>query len=79
MADDGEQREGVIAAGTSCPIPDSGALTLAYRSIGNGERDNTEPWEFTCPRCGVEFTAAGRDLIFRSVPKDWFLAEILAA
>lgn len=23
MADDGEQREGVIAAGTTCPIPDS--------------------------------------------------------
>ena len=79
MADDGEQREGVIAGCTSCPILDCGALTLAYRSIGNGERDNTEPWEFTCPRCGFEFTAAGRDLIFRFVPKDWFLAEIHAA
>ena len=54
MADDGEQREGVIAGCTSCPILDCGALTLAYRSIGNGERDNTEPWEFTCPRCGLE-------------------------
>ena len=79
MPDDWEQRENVIAAGTSCPMPDCGALTLAYRSSGNGERDNTEPWEFTCPRCGIEFTAAGRDLIFRSVPKDWLLAEVHAA
>ena len=81
MADDGEQREDVIAAGTSCPILDCRALMLAYRSIGNGGRDNTEPWEweFACPRCGVEFTVAECDLLFQSVPKDWFLGEIHAA
>jgi len=79
MPDDWERREDLIAARTSCPMPDCGALTLAYGSIGNGGRSNTEPWEFTCPRCGVEFTAAEFDLIFQSVPKDWLLAEVHAA
>ena len=43
MADDWRQREDVIAAGTSCPMIDCGALTLAYKSIGNGGRDDTDP------------------------------------
>lgn len=79
MADDWQQREDVIAAGTSCPMVDCGALTLAYKSIGDGGRDNTEAWKFACPRCGVEFTVAESDLLFQSVPKDWLLAEIHAA
>ena len=61
VPDDWEQQGEVIAAGTSCPMPDCGALTLACRSKGNGEHDNAEPWEFTCPHCGVEFTAAEFD------------------
>jgi hypothetical protein len=72
-------KKDVFAAGTSCPMPDCGALTLAYRSIGDGGRDNAEPWEFTCPRCGVEFTVAKCDLLFQSVPRDWLLAKIQAA
>lgn len=79
MPDDWEQREDLIAAGTRCPMPDCGALTLAYRPTDYGGRDNSEPWEFTCPRCGVEFTVAECDLIFQSVPKDWLLAEVHSA
>lgn len=32
MPHDREQREDVIAAGTTCPMPDCGALAIAYRS-----------------------------------------------
>ena len=79
MPCDREESDDLMAAGASCPMPDCGALTLAYRSSGNGERDNTEPWEFACPRCGIEFTVAECDLLFQSVPKDWLLAKVHGA
>jgi len=65
----------VIAAGTSCPMADCGALMLAYRLADDGH-DNAEPWEFTCPRCGFEFTVSESDLIFHSVPQSWLFAKI---
>ena len=39
-------------------------------------RDEGEPWEFTCPRCGIDFAVAEDKLIFQSVPKDWLLAKV---
>jgi len=57
------------------------ALVLLCQSIlADGvERDHSEPWEFTCPRCGIDFTAPEDDLVFQSVPKEWLLAKIHAA
>lgn len=78
MPDDWEQKEEVIAAGTSCPMPDCGALTVAYRSTDGVRRDHSEHWEFTCPRCGIDFTVPEDELIFQSVPKDWLLASVHA-
>jgi hypothetical protein len=45
MLNDWEQQEDVFAAGTSCPMPDCGALTLAYRLTDHGRSDDAEPWE----------------------------------
>jgi len=42
-----------LAAGAICPIPDCGALAVAYGATDGVGRDHFEPWEFTCPRCGI--------------------------
>lgn len=69
----------VIAAATSCPMPECGTLVVAYRSTDSAEHDGAELWEFTCPRCGFEFVVPKGDLIFQSVPKDWLLAKVHTA
>ena len=79
MPHDWEQREDVIAAGTTCPMPDCAALTLTYRSADDVDRLDAEPWEFTCPRCGLEFIIPEGSLIFHSVPKDWLWAGVHTA
>jgi hypothetical protein len=74
MPHDWEERD-EMAAGTICPVSDCGALAVAYRPLDQTVRDNAEPWEFTCPRCGIDFIVWEGDLIFHSVPKDWLLAK----
>jgi hypothetical protein len=74
-----EEPDDEVVAGATCPMSDCGALVLAYRRPDRSGRDNTAPWEFTCPRCGIGFTASEDELIFRSVPKDWLLAKAHAA
>ena len=76
MPDDWEEHD-EVAAGSSCPMPDCGTLAVAYRSADGVGHD--EPWEFTCPRCGIDFTAPEDELIFHSVPKEWLLATVQAA
>lgn len=68
-----------VAAGSSCPMPDCGALAVAYRSKDGVARDHSGPWEFTCPRCGTDFAVPEDELIFQSVPKEWLLARVQAA
>jgi len=60
-------------------MADCGKLAVAYRSTGVVGRDHSEPWEFTCPRCGIDFTVPEDELIFQSVPKNWLLAKVQAA
>lgn len=69
MSRDWDERDDEVAAGANCPTPDCGALV----------RDDAEPWEFTCPRCGIDFAVPEADLIFQSVPKDWLLTKVHAA
>jgi hypothetical protein len=79
MRDDWNERDDVVAAGSICPVPDCGALAVAYRSPDHTVRDNAEPWcEFTCPRCGIDFAVPEDELIFQSVPKEWLLARVQA-
>ena len=68
-----------IAAGSSCPMPNCGELAVAYRSTDTVERDHSEPWEFTCPHCGIDFTVPEDELLFQSVPSKWLLAGVQAA
>ena len=63
--------EVLLAAGAICPMPDCGVLAVAYTSPDRTGRDNAEPWEFTCPRCRIDFTVPEEELFFLSpVPKD---------
>ena len=57
-------------------MPDCGALVVTYTPPDRTGRDNAEPWEFVCGRCGVEFVAPEDELVFQSVPKDWLLARV---
>ena len=70
-----ENHDGEVAAGAICPLPDCGALTVAYRSTDGVDRDHSEPREFTCPRCWIDFTVP-EDEPLQSVPKDSLLAGI---
>lgn len=79
MPYDWKERQDVVAAGTSCPMPHCGALTIAYRSTGGPQRDDSAQWEFTCSRCGIEFTVISDNLIFQSVPTQWLFANVEAA
>jgi len=78
VSDDWDEHDDV-AAGSSCPMPDCGELAFAYRSMDGVGRDHAEPWEFTCPRCEIDFTVAEDELMFHSVPKNWLLAKVQAA
>jgi len=79
MPGDWDESDDVVA-GSICPVPDCGALVVAYRPPGRTGRDNARPWcEFTCSRCGTEFTVPEDELVFQSVPKDWLLARVQAA
>jgi hypothetical protein len=80
MLDDWNERDEVVAAGSICPVPDCGALAVSYRPPDRTGRDNDKSWcEFTCPRCGIDFTVPKDELIFQLVPKVWLLARIQAA
>jgi hypothetical protein len=65
----------LLAAGTTCPLPDCDALIVAYRPAIGTEPVPNSLWEFRCPRCGVEFTR-NDDLLFQSIPEQWLLAGI---
>lgn len=69
----------LLAAGSSCPMPDCGELSLAYRPAEGASRNTQEGWEFTCPRCGVEFVVPEEELLFRSVRSEWLWAGIQSA
>ncbi len=74
MTNDFDDNE-LLAAGTNCPIPDCGALVLAYRPANLDTEIPCDLWIFTCPRCGFEFARPEEDLLFQSVQKGWLLAE----
>jgi hypothetical protein len=76
MLDDWEQSDDIVAAASSCPVPDCGSLVIDYRPVGSVRQDHPEDWEFTCSRCGMEFTVTQGELIFQSVPKQWLSANI---
>jgi len=79
MLGDWEERDHAVAAAASCPMTDCGALALACRSADPTGRGDAEPWEFICPRCGVDFKVPEHELIFQWVGVDWFLEKIHAA
>ncbi len=60
-------------------MAECGALAVAYGSTDDAGRDHSQPWEFTCPRCGIDFTVPEDELLFQSVPKEWLLARVHAA
>ena len=71
MSHDWKEPDDEVVAGATCPMSDCGALVLAYRPPDRSGSDKPAPWEFTCPRCGIDFTVPEDGLIFQSVPKDW--------
>jgi hypothetical protein len=75
MPDDRDEQDDVVAAGASCPIPDCGALAITYRPTEGVGRADSKPWEFTCPRCGIDFTVPEDELILQPVPKEWLVAR----
>ena len=79
MRDETYQDTELLAAATSCPMPDCGELALTYRSAEDDKRQRREMWEFTCPRCGLEFLVMEEDLLFRSARREWFWASTCSA
>jgi len=79
MPDDWDDHDDRVAAGSSCPTPGCGELVVACGRPDRTGRDHAEPWEFTCPRCGINFTVPEDELIFQGVPTNWLLARVQAA
>ena len=80
MRDDWDEHDEVVAAGTICPVPDCGTLVISYKPPERtGRIDGKSRCEFTCSRCGIDFTVPEDELIFQSVPKEWLLARVQAA
>jgi hypothetical protein len=80
MLGDWDERDEVVAAGSICPVSDCGALVVSYRPPEHTRRDNARSWcEFTCLRCGIDFSVPEDELIFQSVRKEWLLARVQAA
>ena len=74
-----EHCDDIVAAASSCPVPDCGFLVVEYRAAGSVRPGHAEDWEFMCSRCGMEFTVTQGELIFQSVPKQWLSAKIHVA
>ena len=68
-----------VAAGAICPRPGCGTIGIAFRPKYSAKGVHVESWEFTCPRCQMDFMAAEHQLVFQSVPKEWLLVGIQAA
>jgi hypothetical protein len=79
MPHDWEQHDDIVAAASSCPVPDCSSLVIDYRPADSVRSGHPEDWEFTCSRCGMEFTVPQDALIFQSVPKQWLSANTHAA
>jgi hypothetical protein len=79
LTSDRKRRDEIIAAASSCPALDCGALVIDYRLADSVRPGHPEDWEFECSRCGMVFAVAQGELIFQSIPKQWLSANIHAA
>jgi len=79
MRDDWDELSAEVAAGAICPMPGCGAIGIAFRSKYSARNGHVGSWEFTCPRCQIDFMAPEQQFVFQSVPKEWLLAGIQAA
>ena len=70
-----EYHDEIVAAASSCPEQNCGSLVLDYGPADNRRLGHPEDWGFTCSRCGLDFTVPLDELIFRSVPKQWFSGD----
>jgi hypothetical protein len=76
MLDDWDERDEVVAAGSICPVPDCGALVISYRPPDRTGRINATSWsEFTCSRCGIDFTVPEDQLMFSVSAKGMAVGE----
>ena len=57
--------------------PDCYALVLSYSSseVAPAKSGDEELWELACDRCGAVFSVPGDELLVRSVPVNWLLAN----
>jgi hypothetical protein len=79
MRDDWEELTAEVAAGAICPMPGCGAIGIAFRPKYSVRSGHVGSWEFTCPRCQIDFMASEQQFVFQSVPKEWLLAGIQVA
>jgi ribosomal protein S27AE len=73
----GKLDDEVVAAAAICPNRECGALVIAFRETYVVRREDVQPWEFACLRCGNDFAVPEDELVFRSasVPKGWLFGR----
>ena len=77
MPCDWEERDDLMAAATSCPMPDCGALSVAYRStagVGRGDMSHGS----SRARAAESILLSPEDEPFQWAPEDWFRAKVHA-
>ena len=74
-----EEADDTMVAGVICPVPECGALVIAFSTICDAGLDSHELWEFVCFRCGNEFVVPQNELVLQVVPKGWLHGKIHVA
>jgi hypothetical protein len=75
MPETSERGDDTVTALSRCPVPACGSLVIEYRPADNIRLGHPGNWEFTCSRCGSDFSVPQGELIFQSVPKQWLSAS----
>ncbi len=76
MLHEWDEPDDEVAAGAICPMPDCGALVIAFRATCVVRPDPLLAWAFVCGRCGAEFDVPENGLVLQAVPKGWLFAKV---
>ena len=74
-----EERDDAVVAGVICPMPECGALVIAFSTACDAGPDSHARWEFECFRCGNEFVVPQSELVLQVIPKGWLFGKIHVA
>ena len=74
IKDDWKDDAAVLAARAACPTPGCGEINIVYQRPDRDGESLSDRLEFTCSRCGTEFSPFVEEVLFHSVRSEWLWA-----